>query len=257
MKDLIIPIGLPGCGKTTYLKNLTAFKPSTFVSLDWTRQEVSGNMSDLTQDRTKVWPLVRERLEKALKSNAPECQTIVFDATCLSIAARKNFLNIVKEWGQAATLHVQNFTADVQTCIERQKNRVRKLAIPAMYSLNKARTPITEAELPPGITMIKTDIPTEYTLPNANRPVPMTTVKTLKDLEQQSSILGFWKEGAEWCSGRAATLVFDTNRSKKDKDLEAAIKQLVEKGFAQEQALSQKPAKAPRKKTPPRFAGVA
>jgi predicted kinase len=233
MKTLILSSGIPGCGKTTYLRNLTAFQPSTFISSDLIRQEVTGNMSDLSQDRTKVWPLAYQRLTNALNSNTPETNTIVFDTTGLTQSARKNVLSLVKDWGQALSLKVKEFMADVDTCIQRQQNRERKVPEPAMRKMAASRQFFTPSEAPTNAVVSIEQIPTQYALPQATRPISLPNVTSIANLESRIGILGFWREGNEWCSARAAKLVFSDTRSKQDAALEGIIQTLIQKGFAE------------------------
>lgn len=233
MKTLIISSGIPGCGKTTYLKNLTAFQPNTFISSDLIRQEVTGNMSDLSQDRSKVWPLAYQRLTNALNSNTPEANTIVFDTTGLTQSARKNVLDIVKDWGQSVSLKVKEFMADVETCIQRQQSRERKVPEPAMRKMAASRQFFAPSEAPANAIVSIEQIPTQYTLPQTTRSISMPNVTSIANLESRIGILGFWREGSEWCSALASKLVFSDRRSKQDAALEGIIQTLIQKGFAE------------------------
>jgi predicted kinase len=224
-------IGLPGCGKTTYLHNLLAGRPKTYISGDWVRQEVTGSISDLSQDG-RVWQVVKDRFDAALRSGTPESQTIVLDATHLTATRRKPFLKQLQDWGQVVTLKVMHFTADLETCLARQQGRARQVPEEVVRRMDASRTPFAPTEAPPNVFATVEDLPAAFTLPNPERVVDLQALSDAATLERTLTLWGFWREGSEWSSGRAARIVFGPRQGAADPAMTAIIDQLVAKGFA-------------------------
>lgn len=252
MKEVWMPIGIPGCGKSTYLRNAAAFKNSTFIGLDLVRQELTGNMGDVSKD-AQVREIVKDRLRQALVSDRPETDTIVLDATFLNAKNRKPYLDIVKTLGKDVILRVFEFSATLDICLERQKKRARQVPVEIMNQLGRLFSSF-KAEEAEGLQFERKVIPAEFTLPTAEKTVSMKEIKTNKALEEKLAFLGFWREGDEWSSGRAAKLVFDENRSKSDTAMESKISQLIQRGFAVSVAEAAEPTKGKSKPRKIRFA---
>lgn len=83
---LILMIGIPGSGKSTWISQNQS-ENTVVVSPDDIRRELSGNVSDQTQN-AKVWFLVKERTSAALKAG----KNVILDATNVASKSRKRFL---------------------------------------------------------------------------------------------------------------------------------------------------------------------
>jgi predicted kinase len=83
---LIMMVGIPGSGKTSWIAEN---KPenAVIISPDDIRKELSGNISDQTQN-AKVWFLAKERTIEALKAG----KDVILDATNVATKSRKRFL---------------------------------------------------------------------------------------------------------------------------------------------------------------------
>jgi predicted kinase len=87
---LILPVGISGSGKSTWIKSQT--NPNTVVvSPDDIRRELSGNVSDQTQN-AKVWALAFKRTADALNAG----KNVILDATNIKSSERKNLMNYMK-----------------------------------------------------------------------------------------------------------------------------------------------------------------
>ena len=73
-KTVIVPVGISGSGKSTYLKK--HFPLHIIVSPDEIRQEITGRISDMSQD-SEVWATVYVRMRVALEQYGK----VVLDAT--------------------------------------------------------------------------------------------------------------------------------------------------------------------------------
>ena len=87
LPSLIFPIGIPGSGKSWWIHN--TFKSVNFVIVhpDKIREEVTGNVSDVSQD-DMVWKLVKERVSEALEQG----KNVILDATNVNGSNRRKFI---------------------------------------------------------------------------------------------------------------------------------------------------------------------
>jgi predicted kinase len=83
--DFIMTIGIPGCGKSTWIKTLSG--EEALVCPDSIRKELSGDISDQTLN-TKVWVIAKERVVGALKAG----HDVILDATNVSTYHRNLFI---------------------------------------------------------------------------------------------------------------------------------------------------------------------
>lgn len=129
MKEIYLPIGLPGIGKSTVLNAMLANRTVTCISSDAIRKELTGDEGDISQD-SKVWPLFQDRFQKALTSSDPGTDTIVLDSTSLKAYGRKTYFDMMRNavaQGQQLLVKVLEFPLNAQLAIERQKNRTRQV----------------------------------------------------------------------------------------------------------------------------------
>ncbi len=89
---IIMPIGISGSGKSTWVKTLP--KDFVVVSPDDIRRELTGNVSDQSKNR-EVFQEVDKRIEKLLEQN----KKVVLDATNVNTKLRKEFMEkILKDF---------------------------------------------------------------------------------------------------------------------------------------------------------------
>lgn len=126
MSKLIILVGLPGSGKTTYGKSLVKLFPDSTVmySSDSIREELYGDES-IQGDADKVFTLLRQRTIQALHRG----KTVVYDATNVTRKNRKNIIQAVK-----ANCLVHDYTIEAhviwapwEQCVERDAARKRSV----------------------------------------------------------------------------------------------------------------------------------
>jgi predicted kinase len=109
---LIMMVGIPGSGKSTWISK-NSVENTVVVSPDDIRRELSGNVSDQTQN-AKVWFLVKERTSKALRDG----KNVILDATNVASKSRKRFLQGLPPH----KLQAKRFEADP----EESNRRIRK-----------------------------------------------------------------------------------------------------------------------------------
>jgi len=73
---LILPIGIPGSGKSWWIRNTFNSTDFIIVHPDKIREEVTGSISNVSQDDI-VWKLVKERVSEALEQG----KNVILDAT--------------------------------------------------------------------------------------------------------------------------------------------------------------------------------
>lgn len=231
--QVYLPIGLPGCGKSTYARNAAGIQPVTVISSDRIREELTGEMSNLSRDQ-EVWQIAVDRFEQALQT---EGQTILVDNTNLIPRRRALFLDRIKALqaqGRNILLKVFEFTLTAAQSMERQRGRTRQVPPQAIAGMARYRQPFNLEAEAPGIPVTQVTVTPEAPLPNPTRPIRLDTPPP--DLGAFTSFLaahGFWQEDGEWCSARLAELilppaVFPHPQAAVQQTLEA----LIQKGFA-------------------------
>lgn len=115
---LILLVGVPGSGKTTYAKNYISKNYNTIHLLsDKIREELWGN--EATQgDNNKVFSLMQSRAIDALNNG----QNVIYDATNITRKDRAYIIDICPKFVKVEA-HI--IWAPIETCIERDANRGR------------------------------------------------------------------------------------------------------------------------------------
>ena len=115
---LILLVGIPGSGKTTYAKEYTRIYDKTIhISSDSIRAELYGDES-IQGDPAEVFSLMQKRAVDALKSG----NSVLYDATNMT---RKDRSGIVAVCPRHAQVEAHIIWAPIETCVERDANRDR------------------------------------------------------------------------------------------------------------------------------------
>lgn len=86
MPDIIMTIGISGCGKSTWTKTMEG-SGYTVVCPDDIRREVTGSISDQSGN-AQVFTIVDQRIQDILKNGGK----VIYDATNLNTRFRRDFL---------------------------------------------------------------------------------------------------------------------------------------------------------------------
>ena len=115
--SLILLVGIPGSGKTTYAETYNRVRPNIHLSSDLIRKELWGN--EATQgDNNEVFSLMQSRAIEALNNG----KTVVYDATNIT---RKDRSYIISLCPKFVKIECHIIWAPIETCIERDAARER------------------------------------------------------------------------------------------------------------------------------------
>lgn len=120
MAHLIILIGLPGSGKSTYAKEYLNdhVENTVWCSSDNIREELYGDAS-IQGNPDTVFKTLHNRVANYLRKG----YTVIYDATNINRKSRKSIIKLGKDLH--ATIHGVMCWASLQECIDRDKARDR------------------------------------------------------------------------------------------------------------------------------------
>ena len=139
MNRLVITIGIPGCGKSTYAKKLISLNPDwVHISRDNIRYEYVSDQAHYYDHEDEVYKEFCNRITMHLMKN----KTVIADATHLTTGSRKKLINslgitpdeIIAIW----------FTTPFEVCMKRNQTREGITRVPdkVMYQMkNRFRPP--------------------------------------------------------------------------------------------------------------------
>ena len=136
---LIITIGLPGSGKSTWAgsQNVPVICPDTFL-MD------KGVYKWSFERANRAWAVAYQELGSWLRQ--ADADTVIFDACFCSVIDRAAVLNICKAFG--VVVEAVFFHVDLKTCIRRNESRSADRHVPETRLLQMAGriTPPSYAE---------------------------------------------------------------------------------------------------------------
>ena len=114
----IMPVGIPGSGKTNYCKAYKAENPNTIhLSSDEIRMAVTTNNPKYTKDENNaVFKLMYDKVLKALNNG----NDVLYDATNLTRKSRRMILERLPKYCEISAII---FTPNIEECIERDNQR--------------------------------------------------------------------------------------------------------------------------------------
>ena len=113
---LYITIGLPGSGKSTYVKNFIKDKDIEYLSSDSLRAVYGKSEEDQT-----VTPLVFGHIKRKVDEFLKDGKNVLVDATSVNRKERSDYINTAKKYGAKVVAIV--FKMDRQGLIDRNKKR--------------------------------------------------------------------------------------------------------------------------------------
>ena len=113
---LYITVGLPGSGKSTYVKNFIKDKEIEYLSSDSLRAVYGKSEEDQTCTH-QVFGHIKRKVDEFLKDG----KNVLVDATSVNRKERSDYINTAKKYGSKVVAIV--FKMDRQGLIDRNKKR--------------------------------------------------------------------------------------------------------------------------------------
>lgn len=134
---LILLIGLPGSGKTTWAKGfVTQFSAYQLVSTDAIRQQLYGDEA-IQGDWLVIWRTVLEQWQAGIRAiHQGDCQGVIYDATNARRRYRRDILVTARQLG-FTTLIGCWFDTPLAICLQRNRQRPRQVPEAILYRMHR------------------------------------------------------------------------------------------------------------------------
>jgi predicted kinase len=139
---LVITVGLPGSGKSTYLARMGV----NAISSDEIRRLITDNPLDQTMN-ARIFAAVRYLVRQRIAAGRP---VTYVDATHLTLWERKPYVQLAQRYG--CQLEALFFDAPVEICIARNQTRDRNVPEEAIRTMARRLVPPSKQE---GFTRVK------------------------------------------------------------------------------------------------------
>lgn len=116
MADLYLMCGVPGSGKSTFLKNYVKSENSIIISRDKIRFSILKPNEDYFSHEDEVLELLWNSINEALNNN----KTVFVDQTSLTPSSRKWLLQHIQNYKHANIIWIDE---DLETCLKRNEGR--------------------------------------------------------------------------------------------------------------------------------------
>lgn len=151
MTEMIMLVGLPGSGKSSWADNFVKENPNYKIhSFDKLRKELLGDVNDQSNN-TKVFENLHKRIIEDLKSGV----SLIYDATNLNKRRRIGFLRSLPKY---VTTRCVLFLTPVETCIKNDSERECGVGEKAILNMRRKFCPPHWHEGFYSIEIIQTEI---------------------------------------------------------------------------------------------------
>lgn len=120
MPKLILMVGLPASGKSTYAEQLALKEDAVILSSDQLRGELYGDVND-TEHNNEVFA----ELHKRIKENLVKGNNVIWDSTNISYKKRKIFLEGIRKTN--CTKECYFMATPYEVCLEQNSQRNRQV----------------------------------------------------------------------------------------------------------------------------------
>ena len=151
MRKVIIPVGLSGIGKSTYIKNNYATPNCLVIETDAIREELCGNASDQSKN-SEVFKIARQRFKTWLGTPNSGQDICILDATNLTVKERNNWYNIILDEYQMEievdiSIILVAFKNNIEKALKQNKMRKRQVQDEVIKKQSSKYTTPTEWEM--------------------------------------------------------------------------------------------------------------
>ena len=147
MADLFLMSGVPGAGKSTFLKNRVKKDTSVVISRDVIRFSIVKPEEDYFSHEDEVLAIFWKQINEALAAG----KNVFVDQTSLTPKSRKWLLQHVKGYNHANLIWIDE---DIQTCLERNETRRGTRAYVPEDTIRRMYDQFVEPSLDEGFTCI-------------------------------------------------------------------------------------------------------
>jgi predicted kinase len=132
MSTVVMPVGIPGCGKTTVLRREAERRGAVYVCPDDVRQELTGNAANQACS-AEAWSIVYQRIAHNLQQG----RDVVLDATNTQGELRRFVARFCRIWSNDLQLELWWFCTPFEECVRRNNNRDRVVPMEAMLRMRQ------------------------------------------------------------------------------------------------------------------------
>lgn len=168
--NIIMLVGVPGSGKSTYAEKLIIQNKGNYISLssDNFREKLFGNINEQNKN-----DIVFKEMKKETIKNLSNGKTVIYDATNIKRKNRISLLSEIKDYYNEATAII--FATPYEICISRNGKREREVPIHIIINMIKSfEVPMIQE----GFNHIEIIYPDEYN--------SLKYYKYLKELYEES-----------------------------------------------------------------------
>lgn len=139
---VVMGVGIPGSGKTTFLSEVAEHLDITRISPDEIREELTGSQANQSVN-TEAWDETYRRVQATLELG----RSAIVDATHTEAFRRPQTVEMYRSFGAVAVVAVV-FDTPLEVAKERNKNRERVVPDYALERMDKAlrAEPVTTDE---------------------------------------------------------------------------------------------------------------
>ena len=144
-QEIILAVGLPGAGKSTYFAERRIHP----LSSDHMRELLLDDPTDQT-NHALVFAALRHLILARLKLGR---RRTYVDATSLTLRDRRPYLTLARRWGARA--HAIVFDVPLEICLARNRRRTRRVPVAAMREMAQKFVKPTRKEGFARITVVR------------------------------------------------------------------------------------------------------